>query len=657
MFFQVHISEVRALSSLAMVLLLLLTVLSTSIGASEPDDHEGPLVSRVCASFPGEFISLANDGPPADIRGWRLSDGEGSVIFNASLIIPKGGVLTWVAPGSFFPELYPEEAFIGSDDPRAVLKGGLKLADAGDQVFLFDRDGTLRDVVCYGNAEPPFPWSGPPAVLKKGSALIRSGPGTGPGNWQMTVPGIFSISTPPIPAEVVPLLNPVDAFPELIRQVDLSRSSIELACYLMENWTLARHLAGAAARGVDVTILLEGRPVGGVSENGAAIAYHLQDSGAEVWTMRSGESFRRYDYLHAKYVIFDRERLFVSSENMADSSFGSNRGWSVIVASQQICSYAGEVFEKDLAAKGVDIFPLNTSLARADGGPGVLLEGITAPPVLYSATAALLTSPDQVRGGLVEMLSGAQRRIVVQQMRIDEEWLEGSEVISALYSAADRGVAVRIQLDSGLGTEEGNKEVVKRLGRMATENRWDLECRLTHDRSSFGRLHNKGVIVDDAVMVGSANWVDGSMERNREMAVILRSSPLSETFARWFSEDWKGDADPPIISLAWHYLEAREGEPIMLDATGCNDPSGVASITWDLDRDGVADLRGPAHVITLKKGEHTIQLRAEDSLGNVAMDNVTVVVKAGPAPIVPYLIYIPLPVALVIVLLRRSRRL
>ncbi len=34
----------------------------------------------------------------------------------------------------------------------------------------------------------------------------------------------------------------------------------------------------------------KGRPVGGVSENGAAIAYHLQDSGAEVWTMRFGDS-------------------------------------------------------------------------------------------------------------------------------------------------------------------------------------------------------------------------------------------------------------------------------------------------------------------------------------------------------------------------------
>ncbi len=43
-------------------------------------------------------------------------------------------------------------------------------------------------------------------------------------------------------------------------------------------------------------------------------------------------------------------------------------------------------------------------------------------------------------------------------------------------------------------------------------------------------LHNKGVVVDDTVVVGSANWVDGSMERNREMAVLLAFDGTGRSF-------------------------------------------------------------------------------------------------------------------------------
>jgi hypothetical protein len=48
----------------------------------------------------------------------------------------------------------------------------------------------------------------------------------------------------------------------------------------------------------------------------------------------------------------------------------------------------------------------------------------------------------------------------------------------------------------------------------------------------------------------------------------------------------------------------------------------------------------------------------EDSLGNVAFDNMTVVVKATSAGAVPWLLYAPLPLLLSLILvMRRTRRL
>lgn len=615
------------------------------------------MIARVCASYPGEFITITNQGPPVDIKGWRLSDGEGSVIFERSLVMMTHDQLTWVGNGSHFPRLYPDEHYLDQTSPGVMTKGNLRLADAGDQVSLVDPNGKVRDLVCYGDVEAEQPWNGPPAMLKKGKVLERAFFEDGRSEWRMGVPGRWSVRTPFFPVNATCLLHPEDALPALIGEIDRSGLSIRLACYIMENWTLARHLAAASARGVDVTVMLEGDPVGGVTANGAALAYYLQDSGVDVWLMRSSASFRRYDYLHAKYAVFDERRLFVSSENMADSSFNTNRGWAVLLEGDGISASALSVFNMDMAAREVDVFPLNTSWTRVDRGPVPPLVNIPQRPQAQPAFASLLCSPLGIEEGLTELLASAQRRILVQQMRIEEDWLVQGAVLSALRAAAQRGVSIRIQLDAGLGTEKENARVAKYLESEAAANGWDLQCRLAESLDGIGRLHNKGVIVDDTVMVGSANWVDGSMLNNREMMVMLRSAQAADTYAAWFHDDWKGDSRPPSIELRWHYLESVVGEPVLLDATGCFDASGVADVSWDLDGDGFADLSGPLHTVFLPVGVHNITLTVWDTCGNAVSCSITLRVVDGGRSTAPWLIYLPLPLLSFLILLRRTRRL
>ena len=646
----------RKLPAVAILLTLLLSLPALPSLAEDAPDIPSLVISRACPAYPGEFITITNIGEAVDLAGWRISDGEGSVTFAAPLPLQGMASVTWGGADARFPELYPGEAWLPSGSLGLRSEGNLKLADAGDQVLLVDPSGRTVDVLVYGNAEPLPSWSGPPVACKKGLMLLRSADGTGPGCWEVRTPGVYSVGTPYWYAEVEPLLYPDDGLPALVREVDLARESIELACYIMENWTLARHLAAAAARGVAVTVLLEGQPVGGVSENGAAIAYHLQRAGTEVYVMRSSQSFRRYDYLHAKYVVFDHERLLVSSENMADSSFTCNRGWAAMITSGPLALEASAVFHRDLAGKGLDVFPLETSIAPTEGGPGRLLDIPSQRPVPVPASAALLTSPFEFGEALTLLLQGAQRRVLVQQLRIDEAWLDDDGVLRSLLSAAERGVCVRILLDSGQGTKEENARVAARLNEQAREGNWNLQCRLVGGSAGFDRLHNKGVIVDDTVLVGSANWVDTSMLENREMALSLRSEALARTFSDWFERDWKGDASPPEIALPWHFIEVAEGEAVALDATGCSDASGVANITWDLDGDGVPDLSGPVQAVRLPAGEHTICLTVEDALGNIAQETITVRVVPNEKGASAWLLYAPLPFLLLLPLLRRRNR-
>ncbi|MCG7844029.1 MAG: phospholipase D-like domain-containing protein [Methanomassiliicoccales archaeon] len=641
--------------SILLVLVLFLTVvpLGAEAGYSSPAVH----FTRICPSYPGEFVTMTNDGPEVDLCGWRLSDGEGSVMIGTSFNLSAHQSVSWCESPERFLAFYPNEAVMHKNTSGLSFKGSLKLADQGDELMLYDASGALVDVLHYGDSEPLSPWTGPAVPCRKGEMLVRTVTEIGFSSWRAERPGVYTVRSVPMDATVTPILYPDDGLSAMVREIDRTEKSIHMAAYLIENWTLARHLCSAAARGVQVTLLLEGQPVGGVSENGAAIAYYLQDAGAEVWIMRSRDSFRRYDYLHAKYLVFDRERLLVSSENMADSSFSTNRGWAVLVGSEALSQAALEIFQRDLSGRNVDVFPLELSLSRNEGGPGRLLTyGAEDIGPRYQATASLISSPFLVREVVLAKLQGAERRICLQQMSIDEGWLQDGVLMEAVYDAAERGISVRILLDNGLGTAVSNLRITSSLNVMAFENGWDLECRMTSDGSPFERMHNKGVIVDDTVLVGSANWVDGSMERNREMMVMLESSDMTSVYLDWFMDDWRGDSLPPVIDLPWHYIESRNGEMVLLDATNCHDPSGIAEFNWDLDGDGLADLFGPLQTIALPMGEHNITLTVTDPLGNGASETLTVLVVPGAGAFPSLLLYAPVPMLALLLFFKRLKR-
>ncbi|MDD1772350.1 MAG: phospholipase D-like domain-containing protein [Methanomassiliicoccales archaeon] len=645
-------------------ILLLLTIVVTIAlclpALSAEDGGEGSNIdvrlSRVCPAYPGELISITNYGRTVDMNGWKLTDGEGSVTINSSYLLSTGSSVNWCESPERCSALYPDEPILWKNSTEVSLKGNLKLADKGDEVMLYDAIGALVDVLHYGTSEPNVPWNGPAATIKKGEMLVRVGESIGLSSWAIEMPGLFTLHTSPVSAKVTPILYPEGALEATVREIDRSQESIHLAVYLLENWTLARHLSMAEARGVNVTVLLEGQPVGGISENGAALAYYLQDAGADVWVMRSSDSFRRYDYLHAKYIVFDEEILLVSSENMADTSYGSNRGWGLLVESRSLSQDALDVFRRDMAGKGIDVFPLELSVARQEARASRMMVYDDGTVAASRASVLLATSPYGIEDTIVGMLDSAQERVLVQQLSIDDSWPDGSEIMDSLFRAAERGASVRILLDANIGTEDENEEVAEALNTKSAQKGWDLECRLMGDDSGFERIHNKGVIADSTVLVGSANWVNNSMQCNREMALLVSSEEVAGTFAAWFQNDWKGDSTPPTISLPWNYAEITEGTMLTLDATNCSDASGIVSFSWDLDGDGNEDLSGPLHTVTMPVGVHNITLTMTDALGNSANATMTVMVVEESGGALPLLLYAPIPALAILLLILRAKR-
>jgi len=64
--------------------------------------------------------------------------------------------------------------------------------------------------------------------------------------------------------------------------------------------------------------------------------------------------------------------------------------------------------------------------------------------------------------------------------------------------------------------------------------------RVAEPRGRYGKVHAKGLVVDDAVVVGSLNWNAHAARENREVLVAVESRVLADHFARVFTADWRG---------------------------------------------------------------------------------------------------------------------
>src|SRR5690606_18421877 len=97
-------------------------------------------------------------------------------------------------------------------------------------------------------------------------------------------------------------------------------SSLYIESHTIENLAIAQDLLDALGRGVSVTLLLEGGPPGGVSDQERYICQLIEAANGRCWFMINNSEqniYDRYTYIHAKFILIDGQRVIVSSENLS----------------------------------------------------------------------------------------------------------------------------------------------------------------------------------------------------------------------------------------------------------------------------------------------------------------------------------------------------
>lgn len=553
------------------------------------------------------------------------------------ILCSNTSVLVGIRPGAR-SYLYPSDGL--------KVSGQFILADKGDEVLLFDSTALLADMVAYGESEYRGEgWEGQPVGKPaRGHAIQRRGASdtNSSFDWSIAPPGRSRFAQVEWRALVEPFIAPQQARCRLLRELSHASSTVSIAVYELEDPIVAAAIAGCARRGLDVKILIEGQPVGGLSKESASAAVALDDAGCEVLLSKSWNGYKRYDYIHCKYAVFDNKRTLVMSDNWVAGALDGNRGWGVVVDSKEIAAYMTEVFDHDTRSLSLDVSVSRDVLGKAGSaaasGDSIPQSAGPEDLVRYFGTVSPIVSPDFSAERLLGLIRGAKDQILMEQFYCDLDWSSAPNLVDELFSAASRGVRVRVLLDSSWfnsGNGRNNSKVVALMNERARSMGVDLEARGLSPYHEFRVLHNKGLIIDDTSIVSSMNWGYIPFYENREVGFEIESAEVASFFRACFWRDWAVDPLPPTILLEPTEVVVVEGSPVLLDASSSTDNVGIARIIWYRSGDGSLAYEGPTHAVRLPSGVHNFRVVVTDVFNNSASADFKVIVLEGYQGAVP----------------------
>lgn len=481
-----------------------------------------------------EFFALSGEGP---LAGVAVTDHEGTAAFpsgssgHGRVVVARNGSAYALVHGAL-PDFELQDV---SAAPGMLTTKDVRLGNDRDELVLLVNGAETDRVAWPGDVVP-----------RQGQVHFRE-----EGVWDPRVLMIGQSRFEPITVANVSgtaFVAPDCSSDVLGDLVASAAASVRLNAYELTDTVLADALVAACDRGVAVTVLAQGAPVGGVPSGEWPVLGRLLEAGAEVRFMATDEdAHARYRHDHAKYMVVDDRWTLVTTENWKPAAFPpvgrqGNRGWGVVLDDLNIAAYFTEVFETDLS--GRDVHPVTTVKPGAVETPSDRAYVTRFTPAPFSdATVTTVLAPDTA-GEVEALVQSATTSVRIEQAYItNESGTRLQRYLAAAVDAARRGVEVRVLLDGAwFNTEDeaDNDEQVRLINRIADAEGLPLEARLIDlDAHDLTKVHTKGVVVDGRrVLVSSINWNEASPSFNREAGVIVDDPGAAAYFAAAFDADW-----------------------------------------------------------------------------------------------------------------------
>jgi phosphatidylserine/phosphatidylglycerophosphate/cardiolipin synthase-like enzyme len=281
----------------------------------------------------------------------------------------------------------------------------------------------------------------------------------------------------------------------VVDAIEGATRSVWLQIYLLTDPVVIDALARAAARGLDVRVLIEenpynpGNPNGGLSTNKVTAAA-LQARGVQV-----AYTSPTFAFTHAKSMLVDGATAYVLTYNLTKAATEDNREFGVVCRDPADVAELQQVFQADWAR--VPYRALN---------PDVVV------------------SPENARWRIFGLMDAAQR-----ELWVGVESLTDPEAVALLKAKHNAGVDVRV-LVGGVKKMSSNLPPAREL----------MAAGVPVRSQARPYLHAKYAIADGAsAYVGSINLSTNSLDENRELGLIVGDGTTIGRLHDTFAGDWE----------------------------------------------------------------------------------------------------------------------
>jgi hypothetical protein len=589
----------RASCLVAVSMVVLLSICIPLSSDVSEGSSETLLISEVNPYTAMEGFSLHNYGSSkVNLKDYNITDGVGTLRFTANKDLPSNSRVTVVGktdPDDWFSSR-DNTYIIGSAD--VSKSGNFGLTDAGDVLYLFKGE-TLIDSVCYGNKTADKGWNGPPVERASSKYLLRNGlvDTDTSSDWIFTKPGITNLPFDPsikFDAVVTPFTFPESSGIPVYKAFENAKSEILISIYQLTNPDLVALLCALEKKvgntHVDVYILLEGDVLNYDMSTELSLMQSIFEAGGEVKLInnKTAGNYERYAYVHNKYAIIDSEKVIITSENWTVGNMDlmkknkGNRGWGAVIDSVEYAKYMKNVFINDTDTSLGDVWKLEDFYPTLKPYE----KELTYPSIpeyrteSFRAVVTPILSPDNSYSAQKYYMDNAEFRIFSEQLDLGSsfEGMNASSPVSWMVDATRRNnnFDARLILDASMSTSKtSHTEEVNLINRTT-----NVKAMTINGGNGFTTTHNKGIIIDDTVWLGSVNWTSNSFMNNRETAVLIDSTEVTEYFVGYFLEDWGDDTQSMRISVDKGRITS--GDSVVFTVSGKTDEK----YEWDIYGDG-----------------------------------------------------------------------
>jgi phosphatidylserine/phosphatidylglycerophosphate/cardiolipin synthase-like enzyme len=313
------------------------------------------------------------------------------------------------------------------------------------------------------------------------------------------------------------------AFPEpdnvvtpLYSLVNGAQKTIEMTMYALEDTVFTADLVSACKRGVLVRVILDQNN----EKSGNTAAYNSLNSTANCSAVWANKAFQ---VTHEKSIVIDSAQAAILSLNLQTQYYSTTRDFALIENDPNDIAAIQATFNADYAAGTTSAGVVGASDYTYTPGAG---------------SGNLIWSPTTAQAAMLGIINNAKATLLVEN-----EEMSAANIVSALSSACQRGVAVHITMVNS-STSAPYSSYATNLKALEAAG-----CGVHNypDTTTGLYIHAKAVVADfglstQSVYMGSINYSIASMTENRELGAYIVDPASIQVLYNTLTSDYAGAA-------------------------------------------------------------------------------------------------------------------